>query len=207
MPLSYEVRSVYRFGVFELDAYTGELRRNGLKLKLQDQPCQVLLKLLEQAGHTVTREQLRCALWHDDTFVDFETGLNTTIRRLRETLGDSADNPTFIETVPKRGYRFIAPVTAPNSGSEPAVETVATATSVRLSIVLKLGAVLILAMLSLGFAFRHWRTAPSLVLDFTQLTSDGQAKQGPLLSDGSRIYFSEVLPAGRIVAQVSAKGG
>src|ERR1700758_1015678 len=113
MPLSYEVRSVYRFGVFELEAYTGELRRNGLKLKLQDQPCQVLLKLLEHAGHTVTREQLQSALWHDDTFVDFETGLNTIIKRLRETLGDSADNPSFIETVPRRGYRFIATVERP----------------------------------------------------------------------------------------------
>jgi DNA-binding winged helix-turn-helix (wHTH) protein/Tol biopolymer transport system component len=209
MPLSYEVRSLYRFGVFELEAHTGELRRNGIKLKLQDQPYQVLLKLLEQAGQTVTREQLRSALWPADTFVDFETGLNTTIKRLRETLGDSAENPTFIETVPKRGYRFIAPVTAPNSGSESVAEKVGPE-RVRLSAIMKLGAVLILAVLSVGFAFRRWSTAsspPARVLDFTQLTSDGQAKQGRLLSDGSRIYFSEVLPVGRIVAQVSAKGG
>ena len=209
MPLSYEVRSLYRFGVFELEAHTGELRRNGTKLKLQDQPYQVLLKLLEHAGQTVTREQLRSALWPADTFVDFETGLNTTIKRLRETLGDSAENPAFIETVPKRGYRFIAPVTAPNSGSESVAEKVGPE-RVRLSTILKLGAVLILAVLSVGFALRHWSTASSLparVLDFTQLTSDGQAKQGRLLSDGSRIYFSEALPVGRIVAQVSAKGG
>src|ERR1700730_17549756 len=209
MPLSYEVRSLYRFGVFELEAHTGELRRNGIKLKLQDQPYQVLLKLLEHAGQTVTREQLRSALWPADTFVDFETGLNTTIKRLRETLGDSAENPAFIETVPKRGYRFIAPVTAPNSGSESVAEKVGPE-RVRLSTILKLGAVLILAVLSVGFALRHWSTAsspPARVLDFTQLTSDGQAKQGRLLSDGSRIYFSEALPVGRIVAQVSAKGG
>ena len=209
MPLSYEVRSLYRFGVFELEAHTGELRRNGTKLKLQDQPYQILLKLLEHAGQTVTREQLRSALWPADTFVDFETGLNTTIKRLRETLGDSAENPAFIETVPKRGYRFIAPVTAPNSGSESVAEKVGPE-RVRLSTILKLGAVLILAVLSVGFALRHWSTASSLparVLDFTQLTSDGQAKQGRLLSDGSRIYFSEALPVGRIVAQVSAKGG
>jgi DNA-binding winged helix-turn-helix (wHTH) protein len=209
MPLSYEIRSLYRFGVFELEAHTGELRRNGIKLKLQDQPYQVLLKLLEHAGQTVTREQLRSALWPADTFVDFETGLNTTIKRLRETLGDSAENPAFIETVPKRGYRFIAPVTAPNSGSESVAEKVGPE-RVWLSILLKLGAVLILAVLSVGFALRRWSAASSLparVLDFTQLTSDGQAKQGRLLSDGSRIYFSEVLPVGRIVAQVSAKGG
>src|SRR6195256_3690364 len=209
MPLSYEVRSLYRFGVFELEAHTGELRRNGIKLKLQDQPYQLLLKLLEHAGQTVTREQLRSALWAADTFVDFETGLNTTIKRLRETLGDSAENPAFIETVPKRGYRFIAPVTAPNSGSESVAEKVGPH-RVLLSIILKLGAVLILAVLSVGFALRHWSTTSSLparVLDFTQLTSDGQSKQGRLLSDGSRIYFSEALPIGRIVAQVSAKGG
>ena len=209
MPLSYEVRFLYRFGVFELEAQTGELRRKGIKLKLQDQPYQVLLKLLEHAGQTVTREQLRSALWPADTFVDFETGLNTTIKRLRETLGDSAENPAFIETVPKRGYRFIAPVTAPNSGSESVAEKVGPE-RVGLSTILELGAVLILAVLSVGFALRHWSTASSLparVLDFTQLTSDGQAKQGRLLSDGSRIYFSEVLPVGRIIAQVSAKGG
>ena len=121
MPLSSEVHSLYRFGVFELEAHTGELRRHGIKLKLQDQPYQVLLKLLDHAGQTVSREELRSTLWSSDTFVDFETGLNTTIKRLRETLGDSAENPTFIETVPKRGYRFIAPVSRPNSLPEPTI--------------------------------------------------------------------------------------
>ena len=207
MPLSYEVRSLYRFGVFELEASTGELRRNGVKLKLQDQPYQVLLKLLEHAGQTVTREELRSTLWPADTFVDFETGLNTTIKRLRETLGDSAENPAFIETVPKRGYRFIAPVTPPNSGPDSVADKTAPGRRVRLRTV---GAFLILALLSAGFSLRHWSTATSLparVLDFAQLTSDGQAKQGRLVSDGSRIYFSEILPVGQILAQVSVKGG
>ena len=207
MPLSHEVRSLYRFGVFELEAYTGELRRNGVKLKLQDQPYQVLLKLLEHAGQTVTREQLRCTLWPADTFVDFETGLNTTIKRLRETLGDSAENPAFIETVPKRGYRFIAPVTPPYSEPESVVDKTAPGRSVRL---ITVGAFLILSLLSAGFGLRHWSAAASLparVLDFAQLTSDGQAKQGRLVSDGSRIYFSEILPVGQILVQVSAKGG
>ena len=207
MPLSCEVRSLYRFGVFELEASTGELRRNGVKLKLQDQPYQVLLKLLEHAGQTVTREELRSTLWPADTFVDFETGLNTTIKRLRETLGDSAENPAFIETVPKRGYRFIAPVTPPNSGPDSVVDKTAPGRRVWIRTV---GAFLLLALLSAGFSLRHWSTATSLparVLDFAQLTSDGQAKQGRLVSDGSRIYFSEILPIGQILAQVSVRGG
>jgi TolB-like protein/DNA-binding winged helix-turn-helix (wHTH) protein/tetratricopeptide (TPR) repeat protein len=104
---------VYRFGVFEVDLRAGEIRKNGVKLKLQDQPYQVLLKLLERPGEIVSREELRSVLWREDTFVDFEAGLNTAIKRLRETLGDSADNPTFIETLPRRGYKFIAPVQPP----------------------------------------------------------------------------------------------
>jgi DNA-binding winged helix-turn-helix (wHTH) protein len=105
--------SIYRFGIFELDLRASELRKNGLKLKLQDQPYQVLIKLLEHPGEVVSREELRSILWQEDTFVDFETGLNSAIKRLRETLGDSADNPIFIETVPRRGYKFIAPVALP----------------------------------------------------------------------------------------------
>ncbi len=210
MPVSYEVRSVYRFGVFELEAYTGELRRNGIKLKLQDQPYQVLVKLLEHAGQIVSREQLRSTLWQDDTFVDFETGLNTIIKRLRETLGDSAENPAFIETVPKRGYRFIAPVSMPESRPESVkIKPQAVGRVWRRAIPL-VAVVVILLALSAGFALRRWSAAPSVparVLDFAQLTSDGQAKYGRLLSDGSRIYFSEILPVGRILAQVSTKGG
>jgi DNA-binding winged helix-turn-helix (wHTH) protein len=101
---------VYRFGVFELDGNSGELRRGGVKQKLQDQPLHVLLALLERPGEVVTREDLQHALWPADTYVDFETGLNTAVKRLREVLGDSAESPTFIGTLPKRGYRFLAAV-------------------------------------------------------------------------------------------------
>src|SRR6201993_2155660 len=100
----------WRFGVFELDASTGELRRNGTVVRLREQPARILLLLLENAGQMVTREQLRQHLWPSATFVDFEHGLNTAVMKLREALGDSADKPLYIETVPKRGYRFIAPV-------------------------------------------------------------------------------------------------
>lgn len=99
-----------RFKAFEFDLNNRELRRNGRRLKLQGQPLEVLVILLERPNEVVTRERLRRRLWSEDTFVDFEHGLNSTIRRLREALGDRAENPRFIETLPRLGYRFIAPV-------------------------------------------------------------------------------------------------
>jgi Tol biopolymer transport system component/DNA-binding winged helix-turn-helix (wHTH) protein len=101
---------MYCFGAFQVEPRTHELRRSGIRIKIQEQSVVVLLKLLEHPGELVTREQLRAALWPADTFVDFDTGLNTVIKRLREVLRDSADGSQFIETVPKLGYRFIAPV-------------------------------------------------------------------------------------------------
>jgi len=102
--------TIQRFGVFEVDLRAGEVRKRGKRLKLQEQPFQVLRILLLRSGEVVTREELRNQLWQSDTFVDFDNGLNTSINKLREALGDSADNPRFIETLPRRGYRFIAPV-------------------------------------------------------------------------------------------------
>ncbi len=107
---------IVRFGVFELDLSAAELRKNGAKLRLQEQPFQVLALLLERAGNVVTREDLRQQLWPADTFVDFDHSLNTAVNKLRETLGDSASSPRYIETLTKRGYRFIAPVQ--NAGTE-----------------------------------------------------------------------------------------
>jgi Tol biopolymer transport system component/DNA-binding winged helix-turn-helix (wHTH) protein len=101
---------MYRFGAFQVDPRAHELRRGGVRLKIQEQSFVVLLKLIEHPGELVTRERLRTALWPSDTFVDFDTGLNTVIKRLREVLQDSVEGPHFIETVPKLGYRFIAPV-------------------------------------------------------------------------------------------------
>jgi cholera toxin transcriptional activator len=101
---------IARFGVFELDLAVGELRKNGAKLRLQEQPFQVLALLLGRAGEIVTREELREKLWPADTFVDFDHSLNTAVNKLRETLGDSASSPRYIETLARRGYRFIAPL-------------------------------------------------------------------------------------------------
>jgi cholera toxin transcriptional activator len=102
--------SRYRFGAFEADAATGELRRGGLRVKLNAQPFQVLLMLLERPGDLVTREEISRGLWPDDTFVDSDHGVNSALNRIREALGDSASNPRFVETLARRGYRFIAPV-------------------------------------------------------------------------------------------------
>jgi TolB-like protein/DNA-binding winged helix-turn-helix (wHTH) protein/tetratricopeptide (TPR) repeat protein len=106
---------VVRFGVFELDRRSGELRREGVRIRLQEQPLRVLDALLEAAGEPVAREALRQRLWPDDTFVDFDNGLNRAINRLRAALGDEAGNPRFIETLERRGYRFIAPVATPEA--------------------------------------------------------------------------------------------
>jgi Tol biopolymer transport system component/DNA-binding winged helix-turn-helix (wHTH) protein len=103
----------WRFGVFEVDAQSGELRRSGTLIKLREQPARILLLLLEHAGEMVTREQLRERLWPSDTFVDFDHSLNSAVMKLREALGDSADKPLYIETIPKKGYRFVAPVSQP----------------------------------------------------------------------------------------------
>jgi eukaryotic-like serine/threonine-protein kinase len=102
---------IVRFGTFEVDVSAGELRKHGLCIKLQDQPFQLLVLLLQRPGHVVTREELRHALWSDHTFVDFDRGLNRAMNKLRTALCDSAENPRFIETLHRHGYRFIAPLT------------------------------------------------------------------------------------------------
>ena len=113
-----------RIGVFEVDLHTGELRKQGLKIKLRDQPFQILLLLLAHPGEVVSRDELQKQLWPADTFVDFDRGLNKAVNHLRDALGDSAESPRFIETLPKRGYRFIYPIDAGNGHPlEPAPET------------------------------------------------------------------------------------
>src|SRR4051812_21897825 len=112
MPISpsSDDASLFRFGVFEVNAAAGELRKNGARVRLQEQPLQVLVVLLENAGQVVTREHLRQKIWPADTFVDFDHSLNTAVNKIREALGDSATSPRFVETLARRGYKFIAPV-------------------------------------------------------------------------------------------------
>ena len=111
----------YRFGAFEADASTGELRRQGIRIKLHAQPFQVLLMLLERPGEVLSREEISRALWSDGTFVDYDHGVNSAVNRIREALGDAANSPRFVETLARRGYRFVAPVEtiANEFGAEP----------------------------------------------------------------------------------------
>src|SRR6201984_639821 len=107
---AHRIRGQLRFGVFELDPRAGELRKHGLRVRLQEQPFRVLEMLLEHSGEVVTREPLQKRLWPADTFVDFDHGLNKAVNKIREALGDSAESPRFVETVSRRGYRFLAEV-------------------------------------------------------------------------------------------------
>ena len=116
-PSNYEAR-LLRFGVFEADLDAGELRKNGARIRLQEQPFQVLAALLQNAGQVVTRDRLREEIWPADTFVDFDHSLNTAVNKIRESLGDSASSPRFVETLARRGYRFIAPVDRVTTGAE-----------------------------------------------------------------------------------------
>jgi len=122
----------YRFGVFEADASTGELRKQGIRIKLNAQPFQVLLMLLDRRGEVLSREEIAQSIWSDGTFVDYEHGLNSAVNRIREALGDTASNPRFVETLARRGYRFIAPVqrTAPEPAGPPPPPAQETASTV-----------------------------------------------------------------------------
>jgi DNA-binding winged helix-turn-helix (wHTH) protein len=106
-------RRIVRFGSFEADLREARLSKGGIRIRLQEQPFQILVLLLERPGQVVTREEIRQKLWSNDTFVEFDDALNTAVRKLRAALSDSADNPRFLETVPRKGYRFLAPISLP----------------------------------------------------------------------------------------------
>jgi cholera toxin transcriptional activator len=118
-------KPIFRFGLYELDGTTGDLRKDGkLCPRIQGQPLEILLHLLERPGDVVTRDELRLQLWPVDTFVDYDHSLNTAVNKLRDALNDSADNPRFIQTIPRRGYRFISSVETVSNHSPKAVGTV-----------------------------------------------------------------------------------
>jgi len=190
--------SARKFGVFDLDLRAGELRRNGVKIKLQEQPFLLLAQLLERPGEVITREDLQRRLWPADTFVDFDHSLNAAIRRLRDALGDSAENPTFVETVARRGYRFLAPVTVvpPNGHGPLAVPPLATQSATprfrRWWIAAVTGIVLVLLGLVLGFHLaRRQATQPLRVTRLTANPVDDPTRTAAISRDGRYLAFSD----------------
>jgi TolB-like protein/DNA-binding winged helix-turn-helix (wHTH) protein/tetratricopeptide (TPR) repeat protein len=170
-----------RFGVFELDVRAGDLRKGGRKVKLEGQPLQILTLLLERPGELVTREELKRALWSADTFVDFELSINAAVKRLRQALDDSADTPRYVETLPRRGYRFIYPITETRAAGVGAQSSLPKPKPRRVAIIATL-AVLLAAMLAMLVAARRRplgpRPAESIrsiaVLPLENLTGDPQ---------------------------------
>ena len=208
-----QAKAVISFGAFAADLQTQELRKRGVRLRLPGQSFQILKMLVERPGELVTREELHAALWPSDTFVDFEHGVNAAVNRLRDVLGDSAENPTFIETLPRRGYKFIAPVETPESK-----ESTVSVSADRLEpppekkLLKRAGLVAGVAALALVFV-AYWRSEPQppTVANAVRITNDGKAKNplNPPVSDGVHLYFTEGLPrtSGAGIAQVSAAGG
>ena len=220
---------IIRFSTFEINLHTGELRQRGQKVKLQEQPLQILAALLERPGEMVTREELRGKLWPADTFVDFDHSLNAAIKRLRDALGESAETPIFVETVARRGYRFIAPVVQdaatqseaqqelPTSGSVPAdtppstiaatgAESRTEASARKLWKAAVLVAVAVSAVAGI-FVWRGRNLPPPKVLNTTRITHDGVPKQDLILTDGSRLYFMETNGTRTFLTQASVSGG
>jgi DNA-binding winged helix-turn-helix (wHTH) protein len=186
MALEVRSHSILRFGVFEVDVRAGELRKQGVRIKLQEQPFHVLTVLLQRPGEVVTREELRSQNWPADTFVDFDNSLNTAINKLRETLGDSADNPRFIETLPRRGYRFIAPVTGMDgtTGGSATGGRAAAPTRSRKIIVIVAGVVVLTAGTAGGLLWRA-RTARHLTEKDTIVLGDFANSTGDAVFDGT----------------------
>jgi Tol biopolymer transport system component/DNA-binding winged helix-turn-helix (wHTH) protein len=191
--------------VFEVEPGTNILRKHGTRVRLQEQPFRVLLALLEKPGEPVTREELQRQIWAGNTFGDFEHSLNIAVNKIRDALGDSAENPRFVETLPRRGYRFIAPVEGVVAPQAAAPVKAPLSKWVPVS-----GAVVAVVALIAGIA--AWRLPPDPPeLELRRLTNDSSAKVGPVLSDGTRLYFGNGPKPGLVadvqVHQLPASGG
>jgi eukaryotic-like serine/threonine-protein kinase len=186
--------STIRFGVFEADLHSGELRKSGTRIKLQDQPFKVLQILLERPGSLVTREELQNRIWPNETYGDFDHAVNVAVGKLRTALGDSADNPCFVETVPRRGYRFVAKleqpvVEAPPPAPLPLAPAPPEKPRHRLAWILA-GACLLAILLGVAVWFGR-RTAPAQALDFQRLTvRHGTIYSARFAPDGRNVFYS-----------------
>jgi Tol biopolymer transport system component/DNA-binding winged helix-turn-helix (wHTH) protein len=187
-----------RFGVFRVDARSRELTRAGVPVRLQEQPFQLLLVLLERPGQVVTREELRQRLWPPDTFVDYDDGLNVALRKLRRALGDSAESPRFVETVPRVGYRFLADVQALDAPADTVPAPFTRAPRPRLRA--RHAALVLVVLLALGGALVAWRLAPA--------ASRARDAPRPLTShDGFDEHSAAFSPDGQLVAFKRGKRG
>jgi Tol biopolymer transport system component/DNA-binding winged helix-turn-helix (wHTH) protein len=235
-PVEHQEKTAARFcfGLFEADSESGELRKSGIRIRLQAQPFRVLICLLERPGEVITREDIQQRLWGNDTIVDFDHSLGTAINKLREALGDSAENPRFIETLARRGYRFIAPVTALGGRHEerfggtpeteagvheaadqtPHAKADAAQQPRRLrTLATAIAAILLVAgSFIAGFRMRTSWTGPPLI---SQVTFSGRVSPGdPLFesfpgtaTDGSRIYFPQIENGRSVLAQALIADG
>src|SRR5256885_16848998 len=209
MQMALEARSpaILRFGVFEGDLRAGVVRKHGARIKLQEQPFHVLTVLLQRSGEVVTREELRSQIWPADTFVDFDNSLNTAINKLREALGDSADNPRFIETLPRRGYRFIAPVTGVDGATRGTATGVGAARPPRGRKVAMMVAVAVLAAGIAGGLLWRARRAPHLTEKDTIVLGDFANSTGDAVFDGTlREGLSVELEQSPFLSLVSEEG-
>ena len=186
MEVSSNTSSGLRFGQFEFDLFGEKLLKQGLPVRLERQPYQILVALLERPGQVVTREELRASLWPNGTYVDFDEGLNTAIKKLRYALGDSAENPIFIETVPRRGYRFIAPV----ASKLPESDELATPPSLRYPFLLA-GIVLGFACMLIAFLWIRHRQAKTPEPEFQRLSfGRGMIRSARFAPDGQSVVYS-----------------
>jgi Tol biopolymer transport system component/DNA-binding winged helix-turn-helix (wHTH) protein len=222
-------KKMVRFGLFEVDFASQELRKSGIKIKIQDQPFQILALLLERPGQIVTREEIQKRLWAGDTLVDFDLGLNSAVKKLRQALGDESDNPRFVETLYRRGYRFLSPVQgdvsidAPITAVPPKpfggadgreihdrlnLKQIDESVQTRKNASRVLGYLLLPLLLAIGLLAGYGlrpRSTPRIT-GYQQITQDGRQKFR-LVSGGDRLYVQEY-DSGRFVAsQVSAAGG
>src|SRR5437660_3311972 len=196
-----------RFGVFEVDVRAGEVRKHGERIKLQEQPFHVVTVLLQGPGEVVTREELRSQNWPADTFVDFDNSLNTAINKLREALGDSADNPRFIETLPRRGYRFIAPVTGVDGAAGGTAAGVSAVTPIRGRKIAVTAAVVVLASGIAGGLLWRTRQARHLTEKDTIVLGDFANSTGDAVFDGTlREGLSVQLQQSPFLSLISGEG-
>ena len=210
-------RRIVQFGLFELDLDARELRKSGVRVRLQEQPFQILAMLLERPGEIVTREELRKRLWPQDTFVDFDLSLNSAVKKLRQALGDDSENPRFIETPYRRGYRFLgqtngmatvpdpvaaSPIPSPVQLTSQPIQ----AKSRRINHPALAWVVSALVILIAVLVWLARPLPPPRILGYTQITHDGLHK-GSIVTDGERLYFHELQGDRFGSAQVSVSGG